>query len=124
VVGPKDAALRAQTDLAAIQARADQDDPEALNALANAYANGQRVPQDLAEALRLYQRAAERGLAPAYFNLGMMYELGRGVPADAASAFRSYLKAAELGLAPAQFNVGNMYASGLGTPQDFFEAAL
>ena len=108
------ATTRAQADLAATRARAGQGDPEALNALGSAYANGQGVAQDFVEALRLYHQAAERGLAPAYFNLGMMHELGRGVPADLASAFKFYLQAAELGLAPAQFNVGNMYAGGVG----------
>ena len=114
----------AQVDLAALRAKADQDDPEALNALANAYANGQGVAQNLPEALRLYQRAADRGHAPAQFNLGMMNELGRGVAPDLATAFKYYLKAAEQGFAPAQFNVGNMYANGVGVKQDFFEAAL
>ena len=114
----------AQTDLATVRTRAEQGDPEALNALANAYANGQGVAQNIPEAIRLYQLAADRGLAPAQFNLGMMHELGRGVKADLANAFKFYLKAAEQGFAPAQFNVGNMYASGLGVKQDYLEAAL
>lgn len=121
---PVSSGLRGQVDLAAVRTRADQGDPEALNALGNAFANGAGVPQNHAEALRLYQVAAGRGLAAAHFNLGMMYELGRGVPADAATAFRHYLKAAEQGFAPAQFNVGNMYANGTGVQQDYFEAAL
>ncbi|MDO8544331.1 MAG: LysM peptidoglycan-binding domain-containing protein [Opitutaceae bacterium] len=116
--------VRAQADLATIRARAEQGEPEALNALGNAYANGAGVPQDFAQALRCYQQAAERGLAPAHFNLGMMHELGRGVAANPAAAFPHYLKAAELGFGPAQFNVGNMYANGIGVRQDHFEAAL
>jgi len=116
--------VRAQGDVSAVRTRADQGDPEALNGLANAYANGQGVIQNLAEAIRYYQQAAERGHAPAQFNLGMMHELGRGVPANLPNAFKFYLKAAEQGFAPAQFNVGNMYASGLGVKQDYFEAAL
>ena len=44
---------RAQSDLASVKARADQGDPEALNALGTAYANGQGVPQDFAESLKL-----------------------------------------------------------------------
>ncbi len=35
-LGPAHSSLRAQADLAAVKARADQGDPEALNALANA----------------------------------------------------------------------------------------
>lgn len=116
--------LSAQADLATIRARAEQGDGEALNVLGNLFSQGQGVPQDLAEAVRLYRLASERGHAPAHFNLGMAYELGRGVGSDLASAFLHYRKAAEAGFAPAQFNIGNMYANGLGVTQDYFEAAL
>lgn len=114
----------AQLDLAAVRGRAEQGDPEALNALGNAFTFGQGVAQDYAEGLRLYRKAAERGLGAAEFNLAMAYELGRGVPADLAAAFTHYFKAAEAGFAPAQFNVGNMYANGQGVAQDHFEAVL
>jgi TPR repeat protein/LysM repeat protein len=113
----------AQTDLATLRARAAQGEPEAQNALANAYVSDPGT-QNLAEAFRLYQQAADKGLAAAQFNLGMMYELGRGAGVDAAAAFKHYLRAAEQGFAPAQFNVGNMYANGTGVKQDYFEASL
>src|SRR5882762_4779348 len=125
-LGPGFGPLRAQTlDLATVQARAGQGDPEALNVLGNLLANGQGgMARNVPEALRLYQQAAAKGYAPALFNLGMMNELGNGVAADLAAAFKFYLKAAEQGFGPAQFNVGNMYANGLGVKQDFFDAAL
>ena len=68
-VGP----LRAQSvDLATIRVRADQGDAEALNVLGNLFANGQGgVARDLTEAMRLYQRSADKGYAPALFNLGI-----------------------------------------------------
>ncbi|MSU25007.1 MAG: sel1 repeat family protein [Opitutus sp.] len=119
-LGPGVFPARAQIDLATLRTRADQGDPDALNALGNAYASGQGVPANLAEAIRLYQQAGAAGSAPALFNLGMLHELGRGVATNLASAFRFYLKAAEQGFAPAQFNVGNMYAGALGVKQDFF----
>src|SRR5690606_27343416 len=114
----------AQVDIEAVRTRAGRGEPEALNALGNAYANGVGVPKDDATAIRYYEEAAQRGFAPASFNLGMMRELGRGVPADMAAAFTLYMKAAEQGFGPAQFNVGNMYANGIGVAQDFFESAL
>ncbi len=124
-LGPGLPVLPAQTvDLATIRARAQAGDPEALNALANLHVNGQGVPQDDAEAIRLYTAAAAAGHAAASFNLGMMTEMGRGTVQDPRAAFRHYLKAAEAGFAPAQFNVGNMYANGVGVPQDHFEAVL
>ena len=111
-------------EVVALQRRAESGEPEAVNALANAYAYGQGVAQNYDEAIRLYRIASDRGLAAAQFNLGLLYELGRGVAPDAAEAFRLYLRAAEQGLAAAQFNVGNMYANGIGTAPDLFEAAL
>jgi uncharacterized protein len=44
------------------------------------------VPQDYAEAVRWYRKAAEQGLANAQFNLGLMYAKGQGVPQDYAEA--------------------------------------
>lgn len=114
----------AEADLEAVRARADRGDPEALNTLGNAYANGQGMPQSYPEALRLYQRAADRGSAAASFNLGMLTELGRGTAANPEAAFRYYLKAGQQGFAPAQFNLGNMYANGIGVRQDAVEASV
>ena len=42
------------------------------------YANGRGVPQDDAEAVRLYRLAADQGHASAQFNLGVMYANGNG----------------------------------------------
>ena len=61
-LGPVAIPVRAQLDLATAQARAAQGDPEALNALGNAYTNGQGVAPDIAQAIRYYQQAADKGL--------------------------------------------------------------
>lgn len=112
-------------ELAQVRARAEKGDIESLNALGNAYTNALLgVKRDYAEALRWYRRAADKGFAPAQFNLGLAYELGRGVPVDERQAFKHYLMAAEQGFAAAQFNVGNMYSAGRGVGQDLFEANL
>jgi TPR repeat protein len=112
------------TDIAALKAQAEGGNPEALNALGNAYANGEGVAQDFAASMRCYRAAAAKGYAPAEFNLGMMYELGRGLPPNPQEAFKDYLEAAQLGYGPAQFNVGNMYATGSGVKIDLLEAAV
>ena len=112
-------------ELGQVRAKADQGDLESLNVLGNVYTNALLgVKQDYAEALTWYRRAADKGFAPAQFNLGLAYELGRGVPADERQAFKHYLMAAEQGFAAAQFNVGNMYSAGRGVGQDLFEANL
>ena len=50
------------------------------------YDEGQGVPQDYAEAVKWYRKAAEQGHARAQNNLGAMYYKGRGVPQDYAEA--------------------------------------
>ncbi len=114
----------AATDVAALRKRVADGDSEAMQALGQAYTNGDGVAQDFAAALQLYRQSAERGLPAAWFSLGMVHELGQGVPANLEEAFKFYLKAAERGYAAAQFNVGNMYANGAGVPQNLFEAAV
>ena len=73
--------------------------------------------QDEAD-FRETKRLAERGLAFAQVNLGLMYDLGEGVPGNEAEAVRWYRLAAEQGNALAQTNLGLMYATGEGVPQN------
>ena len=82
------------------------------------YAEGLGVPQDAAEAVAWYRRAAEQGDATAQSNLGAMYAEGLGVPQDAAEAVAWYRRAAEQGDARAQYNLGGMCREGRGVPQD------
>ena len=58
------------------------------------YLYGKAVPQDDAEAVKWYRKAAEQGYAEAQTNLGWMYEKGRGVPQDDSEAIKWYQKAA------------------------------
>ena len=46
------------------------------------YGHGEGVPQDYAEAVKWYRKAAEQGDATAQFNLGTDYAKGQGVPQD------------------------------------------
>ena len=61
------------------------------------YRNGMGVPQNDAEAVKWYRKAAEQGYADAQYNLGNMYDKGRGVPEDKAEALKWWRKAAEQG---------------------------
>ena len=74
--------------------------------------------QDFQETKRL----AERGLAFAQVNLGLMYDNGDGVPENDAEAVRWYRLAAEQGYASGQYNLGLMYDLGEGVPEDDAEA--
>ncbi len=55
---------------------------------------GGGLPQDYAEAVRWYRRAAEQGYASAQFNLGLMYGNGQGVLQDYVQAHKWYNLAA------------------------------
>jgi TPR repeat protein len=66
--------------------------------------------------------AADRGVASAQYNLGVMYENGMGVAKDSAQAVIWYRKAADQGLAQAQTNLGAMYENGIGVAKDSAQA--
>ena len=83
---------------------------------------GRGVPQDKAEAERLYRKAARVGHAGAMRNLGYMSEYGDGVPKDIGDAFRWYQKAAELGDAQGMSRLAHMYALGKGVTRNEREA--
>ncbi len=83
---------------------------------------GKSVPQDFAEAMKWFHKAAAKDHANAQSNIGYMYQHGEGVPQDFAEAMKWYLKAAEKDHAIAQFYIGAMYNLGKGVPQDLAEA--
>ena len=61
------------------------------------YLDGKGVPQDYAEAARLFGLAAQQDHAEAQFALGSMHFDGDGVPQDKEEAARWYQLAAERG---------------------------
>src|SRR5215470_9401223 len=78
-------------DYKIVRPLADQGDARAENQLGNMYFIGSDVPQDCAEAVNWYRKAAEQGYALAQFHLGLMYdEGGQGVPEDRAEAVNWY----------------------------------
>jgi len=64
------AQISVSDEVADLQQRAEQGDAQAQNDLGFMYANGQGVPQDDAEAVRLFRLLAEQGLALAQNHLG------------------------------------------------------
>jgi TPR repeat protein len=50
------------------------------------YAKGNGVPQDYAEAMTWYRKAADQSYAGAQFNLGVLYANGNGVQQDYVAA--------------------------------------
>ncbi len=86
------------------------------------YRDGRGVPQDDAQAVAWYRKAAEQGYASAQFTLGLRYAEGEGVLQDFRLAVAWFRKAADQGYALAQYNLGYMYGNGEGVPQDYVEA--
>ena len=76
--------------------------PVAQHNLGVMYSNGQGIPQDYAEAVVWYRRAADHGYAKAQFNLGLMYYRGKGVPRDYVAAYTYFSLAVNTGLAVAE----------------------
>ena len=97
-----------------VEDRAASGDPEAQDNLGRMYAYGRDVPQDDAEAVKWFRRAADQGHVSAQFNLGVMYADGRGVPQDDAEAVRWFRLAADEGYAAAQARLGLFYVAGTG----------
>jgi hypothetical protein len=103
------------------------------------------VPQDYAQAVKWYHKAAEEDHVPArnhldrvinffrdsanekdkfgQYNLGLVYQNGIGVDQSDTEAFQWYQKAADQGYTPAQYRLGTMYVKGLGTRQNNKKAA-
>ena len=79
---------------------------------------GGRVQQDLAEAAKWYQRAADHGVSAAQNNLGLMYAQGRGVARDVARSAQLWLAAAKKDHPIAQFNLGLAYFRGEGVAKN------
>ncbi|KAJ3193993.1 hypothetical protein HK101_003702 [Irineochytrium annulatum] len=86
-------------------------DPAACDSLAALYMEGVHVDRDVARAVRLFERAADRGNMYSLNQLGVFYENGDksiGGKRDLERAQALYNKAANLGYSSAQFNLANL----------------
>ena len=83
---------------------------------------GDIVKRDPAEAVRLWQIAADQGHPGALYNLGWCYADGEGVKQNTAQAFKLWLQAAEKGDSAAQLNCARCYRDGRETERNMKEA--
>jgi localization factor PodJL len=79
--------------------------------------------QDLSEAARWFERAAEAGLAPAQYRLAVMYERGQGAAMDASKARSWYAAAARRGNVKAMHNLAVSLSSRDSDKVDYAVAA-
>ncbi len=113
-----DDASDTDSDLQALQQKAENGDVEAQYILGYMYDYGQGAPQDYEQAALWYRKAAEQGYAYAQCNLAYLYETGQGVPQDYELAMLWYRRAAEQGDTYAQTGLGYLYYYGYGVPKD------
>lgn len=91
--------------------------------LAKLYEAGRSgLKQDLAEARRWTERAAQRGERKAMHNLALYYFEGTGGPKNTSTAAEWFQRAAEMGLVDSQYNLGRLHEEGIGVPQNAAEA--
>ena len=109
--------------MAQLRAKAEAGDAQAQFELGKTFRLGNLgVATNCVEAVKWFRQAAEQGLAPAQYNLGVQYSNGEGVTKDQAKAANCYRKAAEQNDAAAQYNLGVCYKDGLGVAKDYVEA--
>jgi localization factor PodJL len=106
-----------------LRAAANKGDAAAQYEIAQRYAEGRGVAQNLANAAEWFERAAKQGLAPAQFRLGRLYEKGLGVKKSLETARRFYVAAAQAGNAKALHNLAVLYAEGIDGKPDYQAAA-
>jgi len=69
------------------------------------YANGRGIPQNDAEAVKWYRKAAEQGDASAQYNLGYKYVQGEGIPENNIKAYVWWSMAKTQGQESAKVNL-------------------
>jgi len=106
-----------------LRAAAAKADAAAEYEIAQRFAEGRGVPEDLEEAADWYDRAAKQGLPIAQFRLGSFYEKGFGVKRDLDAARSLYIAAAEAGNAKAMHNLAVLFAEGIDGKPDYQTAA-
>jgi localization factor PodJL len=106
-----------------LRAAAAKADAAAEYEIAQRFAEGRGVPENLEEAADWYARAAKQGLPIAQFRLGSFYEKGFGVKRDLDAARSLYIAAAEAGNAKAMHNLAVLFAEGIDGKPDYQTAA-
>lgn len=113
----------AQVGPLSLRMAAASGNPSAEFAVAARFADGTGVKQDLAEAMRWYQRSASRGFSQSQYRVATLYERGLGVTQDNARAKIWYQRAAESGNVKAMHNLAVLSAGRTAKVPDYKAAA-
>jgi hypothetical protein len=101
---------------------ADRGDAEAQYRVGLMYEFGKGYPQDKAQGIAWFRKAAAQNHAAAQAELGVIYATGDGVAPDNKQAVDWFQKAAPQGNVTAQYNLGLLYAKGQGIKADNAQA--
>lgn len=109
--------------LTCFQKAAEAGNAEAEYNIANFYADGIGVAEDIEMAAEWLKKAAEKDYPEAQNALAAMYYRGIGLPQDFEKAAKWAKKAASYDIEGSQFILASLYFAGKGVPQDFDKAA-
>jgi hypothetical protein len=101
---------------------ADRGDAEAQYRVGLMYEFGKGYPQDKAQGIAWFRKAAAQNHVAAQTELGIIYATGDGVAKDSKQAVEWFQKAAPQGNVAAQYNLGLLYAKGDGVKVDNAQA--
>lgn len=111
------------TALALALPRAEKADPAAQTLIAEIYAKGLGVAENVARASSWYALAAKNGDRMASFELGLLYLNGDGVPKNRARAAELFKQAADKGYPPAEYNLALLHVEGADASPSLTDAA-
>jgi TPR repeat protein len=111
------------TALALALPRAEKADPSAQTLIAEIYAKGLGVAENVARASSWYALAAKNGDRMAAFELGLLYLRGDGVPKNRARAAELFKQAADKGYPPAEYNLALLHVEGADASPSLTDAA-
>jgi uncharacterized protein len=111
------------TALALALPRAEGADPAAQTLIAEIYAKGLGVAENVARASSWYTLAAKNGDRMAAFELGLLYLNGDGVPKNRQRAAELFKQSADKGYAPAEYNLALLHVEGTDASPSLTDAA-
>lgn len=115
--------LEKDDNLLAREVRVARSSPDRQKVLGDDLYRGRNgLEKDAARAAYWYERAAERGHAPAQTMLGYLYYQGEGVDQDYAKALEWYKEAALQGHPGSQASLGYLYGEGHGVERNLRQA--
>jgi TPR repeat protein len=106
-----------------MKVRANSGEAASQYQLGKMYYEGKDVPQNLKEAVRMFQLAADKGYPEALVAMGKCYMNGEGVPQDSKQAMKYFNQAALKESPAAEYQIGVMHYAGEGVPVNYEEGA-